>query len=509
LSRNTGSAGGLIARAPAARALLAAAAGLSFAWLAWLHLLMVVTDEPMEMRDGGTLASTLALIDGHNPYALPGAVTTGNVYGPLYPAAMRAVAPLIGYGFTAHRLLAALCLLGTTILVFRWLREAAVPRVDALLATALVYAGFIYFTGAVVHPDGLGILLMLAAVEVSRRGDFAPRAFAACLVLSMLGLLTKLYFVWPAFAIATYVFLCRDTRRGIAYGIAAILATGATLAVTGWLLPGYTAIVLVANLSATSYEPIHLLRQLGEWGLFGLPFLAAGVAALVLARRTGALHLARDPGLFTALSGFGLIALLGVLGGHAGAHLSYFFQFLSPFVAIAALGLAAPYPAALAAFRLALPVAILSSAHLFPLNPARILQAQTGFTQAAHLIDASGHVLTTTEFAGLLALRRRPLAETGHSEYFEHAVTAALPAWLAPFAPPQADRARAWNDLRNRIRADLAARRYDLVLIGRYPGPLIPMDILQTHYRVAGALDIDMPWALQNWPVRIYRPVKP
>jgi len=496
-------------RASFLRVLVAAATVFSFAafaYLAWLHLLMVATDVPMEMRDGGTLATTIALVDGRNPYALPSAVTSGNVYGALYPAAMWAVAPLIGPGFTAHRLLAALSLIGAGLTVFHWLRRATVSRTDALLATALVYAGSIYFTGAVVHPDGFGLLLMLGAVEVMRRGDVAPRAYAGGLVLSLLGLLAKLYFVWPAFAAATYVFLCRDMRRGLAYGIAAILTTAATLAVTGWLLPGYTAIVLLANLGAVTYDPAHLLYQLREWDLFDLPFLAAGATALFLSRRAGTLRMARDPGLFPALSGFSLIALVGALGGHVGAHLSYFFQFLSPFLAVTALGLAAPHPAALAAFRLTLPVAILLSAHLFPLDPTRFTQAEAGFAQAAQLIDASHHVLATSEFAGLLALRRRPLTETGHSEYFEGAAAADPPAWLSPFAPPKADRAQAWDDLRNQIRADIQARRYDLVLIGRYPGPLIPLDVLHTHYRQAGTLDIDMPWAQQHWPVRIYRP---
>src|SRR6185312_1443649 len=45
---------------------------LAFAWLLLLHLLMVVTEAPMEMRDGAMLATTAALLDGRNPYAIDG-----------------------------------------------------------------------------------------------------------------------------------------------------------------------------------------------------------------------------------------------------------------------------------------------------------------------------------------------------------------------------------------------------------------------------------------------------
>jgi len=104
-------------------------------------------------------------------------------------------------------------------------------------------------------------------------------------------------------------------------------------------------------------------------------------------------------------------------------------------------------------------------------------------------------------------LRRRPLAETGHAEYFDRSAAARLPGWLAPFAPSPAERAAEWERLQGGIRANVEARRYDLILLGQFPSPLIPRAAIEANYRRVGAIEIDMPWALQRWPVQVWRPL--
>ena len=50
----------------------------AFAWLIVLHGTMIMTEAPMEMRDGAMISTTTALLAGHNPYAFPGVLETGN-----------------------------------------------------------------------------------------------------------------------------------------------------------------------------------------------------------------------------------------------------------------------------------------------------------------------------------------------------------------------------------------------------------------------------------------------
>ena len=486
--------------APLARAAQVASL-LAFAWLVLLHMAMVAAEAPMEMRDGAAIATTVALLDGRNPYALEGLMQTGNVYGIGYNLAVLPVAWLLGPGFVAHRLVGALAIFAACVIVLRWLRGAGLGRVDALLGTGLVYAGLIYFTGAVARPDGLGMLLMLGAVAALRSGDGDARSFAACLLLSLLGLACKLYCVWPAFAGAAYVFLWHDRRRGFAYGLAAIAATAATLALLQALLPGYGPFVLVANLRDVDYSPSYLLRQTGDWALFDLPLLAA----LGLAFALGAGRVRRDLALFDAMSLFGALALVALLGGHTGAHLSYFFQLLSPYLAVTALARAAQSAPALALFRLALPVAILASAHWFPLDPGRILQAARDYDATRRLIEGSSAPLATSEFAGPLARAHRFVADTGHSPYLVNA-TRPAPAWLRPFLPTPAAIAEECQRGVDAICSGIERQEFDLALIGAEPSLLFPLDALATRYRAVGTVPIDMPWALQRWPVTLWRP---
>lgn len=479
-----------------------AASLLAFLWLLILHLAMVVTDAPMEMRDGAMLATTAALLDGRNPFAIDGLMQTGNVYGIGYNLAVLPVAWLLGPGFVAHHLVSALAIFAACLLLYRWLRGAGVAAFDALLGTALAYAGFIYFTGAVARPDGLGLFLMLAAIEVLRRGNCNTRGFAACLGLSLLGLACKLYCVWPAFAAAAYVFLWRGWRRGLAYGLATSAATAAVLLLLQALLPGYGSFVLIANLSDADYAPLYLLRQFGEWSLFDLPLLACFAASLLLGRPDF-----RKIGLFGGLSLLGGVTLLTVLGGHTGAHLSYFFQLLTPFFAVLALSLAARHPPAMALFRLSLPIAILAGAHWFPLDPGRILRAADDFSTARRLITESHDVLATTEFAGALAEAHRPIADNGHSAYLVNA-TRPPPAPLRGLLPPAAAISAEWEGASLAIREGIARQRYDLALIGQ-PSRLFPMDLLAARYERAGSFLLDMPWALQRWPVTLWQPRRP
>jgi hypothetical protein len=496
---------------PAAWAALA-----GFALLLALHLQAILADAPMEMRDGAAVATTVALLEGRNPYALPGIATSGNLYGILYPVSVLPFAWAFGPGFLAHHLATAAAIWSACGLVWWRLRASGVGRLDALLGTGLIYAGLVYFTGAAARADGLGVLLMLAALIVMERGGFSTRAFAAGLGLSLLAMLAKIYFVWPAFAVATYVFLCRDLRRGLAYGIAAILATAAAWALIGLLAPGYVAVVLMASIGATSYDAGHLVRQVAEWSLFSLPLLAAGVLALPGRRRV------RDPGAWAVMFGLGWLAIIGTLGGHKGAHLSYLFQLLTPFLVVAALTAARDRPSAMLAFRLLLPVAILLNAHRFlPVPPVSAADCALSMRAPEAEIARGARVLATAELAGQLALAGRSGAETGHSEYFNDAL-GPRPGWLLPFLPPQPAMTAEWQGLVERIRADVAARRYDVVYVGAHPSVLIPRDLIAEHYArdpprcpsldavqsgdeppLPGAV---MPWSRQAWPFEVWRP---
>jgi hypothetical protein len=470
-----------------------------FAWLGLIYLRMLVSPAPQEMREGALIVTTLALLDGRNPYAPDALAEAGNLYGIVYPLAVVPFAWLFGAGLAVHRAVAGLGFALAGWLLWRLLRREGVDRMTAGLATALVAAGWLYWVGATVRPDGIGVALIMAAYAAAAPRPEDPRRFALCLAFSLLGLVTKLYFVFPAGVVAAYVFLFRSWRRGLAFGIATLGGIVATLVLCASMLPGYPVLVLGANLAATVYDTGHLLRQSLDWAVFSLPLLTA--LAAVIARGL------RPPGFWTFTSVAALAALLVVLGGHTGAHMSYFFHLLSPPLAIAVLGAGARDAVPQRAFGLALPLAIVLNAPWFPFDPDRFAEAEARFAAAERLMAAAAAPLVTTELAALAVLDGLPAPETGHSEYFADYVALDPPALLEPLWLPRETIARELAGLAEEVGGDLDAQRFDLVIANRGSALVRREVLLRCRYRVVDQIEIEMAWSFQRWPMEVWRPV--
>lgn len=477
----------------------AAFAAAGFAWLGLVYLRMLASPAPQEMREGALVVTTLALLAGRNPYAPEAMAEAGNLYGILYPLATLPFAALFGPGLAVHRMVAGAGFAVGAVLFWRLARREGADRATAGFATALVVAGWLYFVGATVRPDGVGVALMMAAYAAAAPDPADPRRFALCLGFSLAGLAAKLYFVFPAGVVAAYVFLFRSWRRGVAFAVGLAVGLAATLAALAALLPGYAVLVLGVNLAATGYDAAHLVRQAREWAVFSLPFLAAGAAALAAGGR---------PPRFWGFAALAAAAALVVaLGGHPGAHLSYFFQLLSPPFALAVLG-AAGGTAARRAFLFALPLAMLANAARFPLDPDRFAAAEARFAAAGRLLAAAQAPLVTTELAALAALDGLPAPETGHSEYFPAAAALDPPPLLEPLWPPRAAFAPGLVGFAAAIEAGLAEQRFDLVIANRGSALVRGETLVRCRYAVVDRLEIEMAWGGQRWSVDVWRPAE-
>lgn len=492
------SPGALVAAEGAALAFAVA----GFAWLALIYLRMLASPAPQEMREGALVVTTLALLDGRNPYGPAALAEAGNLYGIVYPLAVLPVAALFGAGLAVHRAVAGVGFAFAAWLLFRVLRREGVERLTAGLATALVAAGWLYWVGATVRPDGIGVALMMAAYAAMAPRPENPRRFALGLACSLLGLAAKVYFVFPAGVAAAYVFLFRSWRRGLAYGLATLAGIAAALALLALLFPGYPVLVLGANLAATRYDPHHLIRQSWDWAVFSLPLLAALGVRAACRPRLG------TPSFWSFASLAALAALVALLGGHPGAHMSYFFHLLSPPLAVAVLAGGARRPEAGRALRLVLPAAMLANAHWFPLDPDRFAEAEARFAAAGRLIEAAEAPLVTTELAALAALDGEAAPETGHSEYFAEALAVAPPALLEPLWLPRATIAREVAGLAERIGAGLDGRRYDVVIANRGSSLVRAETLRRCRYRVVDRIEVEMAWSFQRWPLEVWRPAE-
>lgn len=457
----------------------------------WLR--MVVSPAPQEMREGALLWSTRALLELRNPYALETLPGPANVYGPLYPLLVVPWAWLLGPTLLAHRLVNGIGIAIATLLMYRTLRGFDVTRPTALAGAAINLAGLLYWVGPTARPDGVGVAILIAAYATMAPNPASPWRFTLGLALSLAGLATKIYYVLPIVAAVAWIAARRGPVKGLQAATVAACAMAVTVIGLAALYPAWAPVVLGANLSATTYDAGHLVKQSVDWALFSLPLIVAAVVAWRPWRR------AMD--LWTVALFVGIAAVVLALGGHRGAHMTYFFHVITPALTIVALRDADRRPLTRFAVAIALLVAVVINARWFTFDLDRMARAEATFARLARVIDGAARPTGTSEVAPLLLAAGRDPIETGHTEYFH---IQRPPAYLAPLWG-ETGRLEAGERLfERRFYSAMHRGAFDLVIANRRSLDHITPDALALRYRPVERLVIDLPWAQQSWPVEIW-----
>lgn len=461
----------------------------------WLR--MIVSTAPQEMREGALLWTTIAFLHGQNPYAIDSLPGPANVYGPLYPLLVTPFAWVMGATLATHRIVNNLAIVAACGLLYRVLRQQGVRPLTALGGAAINLAGLLYWVGPTARPDGLGVLLLVGAYAVLAPDPASPRRFATGLGLSLLGLATKIYYVLPAVVALAWLALHVSWRRSLGAAAASAVALLVAVSSLAWLFPAWASIVLGANLDATHYEFAYLLRQSADWAIFSLP--------LLVALASGAWRRRLPFDLWTLALLAGSVAIAARLGGHRGAHMTYFFHLVTPPLTVVALRLADTRHVPRLAFAVSLVIGVWLNAHWFTLDVDRFARAERTFATLAAAIAAAEHPTATGEMAPLLLAARVDPIESGHTQYFH---IGPAPWFLAPFwgaADALSDQERRFT---RHFYKTLDGRGFDLIIANRRALDLITPQLLYSRYRETRQVDIDMPWARQAWPVDIWVPTE-
>lgn len=473
-------------------------------WLAVLHLRMVVSPAPQEMREGAILWITRLLLEGRNPYTLAELPASTNAYGIAYHLVVLPFARLFGNGYTVHRAVSAAAIAGSCALIYRLLRRKGTDRVLAAVGVMLFYASSLYFVAPLARPDGLGVLFCIASITWLFVEDLTPRWFLVGLAFAMLALLTKVYLAFPPFVISLYVFLFVSPKRGLIYGLTTIGVSIAVLLIATMFYPAYISVSLIDNMnSSTYYDVDHLQRQTLDWLSYSLP-LAVGLVVLLLRAVVNSRvprAMLRRPSPFAFASAVNAAVFVAVFGGHPGAHMTYLFQLVTPLLIVALLPHLGEQSWARALVITALPIAFVMNAHYFPLTFGRFRDAEATAAQLSDAIRSHRRVLGSTEVAGAIALSGQPVFDSGHSQYFG---TAGIDRRWPGLVPADLLRAR-WDSFMSEIETGITGQRFDLIIRNRRPG-LIPDGLVAAHYVRIATIDVDLPWGAQHWPVDLWEP---
>lgn len=477
------------------------------AWLALMHARMVVSPAPQEMREGASVWIERLILEGRNPYALHELPASTDVYGIFYYLVVAPVAALVGNGYAVHRGVSAAAILAACGLLFHLLRRRGADVVLAGTGVMLFYVSSVYFVAPVARPDGLAVLLSLASAALLFTPAPGAARLAGGLLVALLALVTKSYLAYPPFVLAAHMAIFGPRARGVAYGAMSAAAAAALLLVTSRIYPAYISVTLVANGADAAYDFAYMRRQTTDWLVFSLPLLVACAWAgfdevrRVWGGRTGHAGGSRpDVYAFAALANFAAFAVL--LGGHPGAHMTYALQLVTPVALIAVLPRLSVTSWPRAAVAAALPVSLALHASWFPLSFERFDRAERAFAHLSASIAEHREVLGSTEVAGLLALAGRPVVDSGQSEYFWHAASdAPLPGLV-----PRGVLSARWDAFTRDIADGVASGRFDLVIRSRRSG-LLPLELIERHYRRVETVPVDFAWAGQAWPVDLWEPL--
>lgn len=466
---------------------------LSVACLIPFWLRMVISPAPQEMREGALLWSTRAYLELRNPYAVDTLPGPANVYGPFYPLLVVPWAWLLGPTLLAHRLVNGIGIAVACVLIYRTLRGFDVSRMTALAGAAVNLAGLLYWVGPTARPDGVGVALLIGAYAAMAPNPAARGRFTIGLLLSLAGLATKVYYVMPIVAAVLWITVRRGPAKGLwagaaAFGAVVIAAVGLSV-----VYPAWAPIVLGANLRATTYDLRHLLTQSLDWGVFSLPLIVAAAVAWRPWRR------ALD--LWTVALFVGIAAIALALGGHRGAHMTYFFHVITPALTIVALRDADRRHTTRLAMAAGLLVAVALNTHWFTLDLARMARAEATFDHLARAIGRADRPTGTSEVAPLLLAAGRDPIETGHTEYFH---ISRPPLYLTPLWGETGPLEAGARVFERRFYSAMQNGAFDLVIANRRALDRITPDALSLRYRPVERLVIDLPWAQQSWPIEIW-----
>ena len=475
-------------------------------WLVVLHLRMIVSPAPQEMREGAIIWITRLVLEGRNPYALSELPASTYAYGIVYRLAVLPFARIFGNGFTVHRVVSAVAIAGACALLYRLLRREGtrpVPsrdRRDAVLRLVGV------FVAPLARPDGLGVLFCLASITCLFTEDLTPGWFVAGLVFGLLALLTKIYLAFPPFLMALYLFLLVSPKRGLIYGLATLFAAVAALLTMTLFYPAYISMSIVENMNSAAYYNVdHMKQQTLDWLLYSLPLTVGLVLALLRAvtRSTPTQWIRNTPSPFAFAAAVNATVFFCVFAGHAGAHMTYMFHLVTPLLLVALLPGFDERSWSEALVAIALPIAFVANAHYFPLTFGRFRAAEATFAQLSDAIRAHHHVLGSTEVAGPLALAGQPVFDSGHSQYFGDA---AIRYRMPGLVPADAIDGR-WNAFRAELKRGITEGRFDLIIRNRRPG-LIPDGLVAAHYNRVATIEVDLPWGAQRWPLDLWEPIR-
>jgi len=496
-------------------------AGLFAVYVATWISFNIFSQFPLEFRENAVFFTADLQNRGENPYALEHRPVFVNVYGMGYYWICYPFTRLFGCDYTVLRLVSCGFTLATCCLLVWALRTDGVSWIFAVVGALFLFVQLGQGLSIVARPDSLGLFLFLASLVIPYRFRFGPFALFSSAALSILGFLTKPYFILGLGLVWLHLFVFQSKSKAILFGVLAGLGLIASIWAINLLYECYFTETFFAPLGDASRSWAHLRRIGGSFlaqNLGLLLILAAGLFYSAVRRRADISATAQkgterrcinwtrfhqplvsvqgDLASLVLVCNAAVIAL--ALGLHPGNDILYYHQLITPFLLWIVVRLADTTFKQnwLASSLLSLNLLVLWSCAA-PLPPDRVAH----WRALESLIASRSNVFAAPHLALLAHQSGKTVYDAGQTEY-------AFAANNYNFTQVS-EKYRERNQLfLQKILTKMRNKQFDLIIINTGVCPFLPLEELGRYYTPTRVVAAPMPFDsyLREFPLVYWVP---
>lgn len=496
------------------------------------HLKLIIHPFPIEIREGGDLLTIKALSDKINPYALSNQPVYDNPYGIVYPLLAQQVAVFFGVTLFSARLLSALAIYFSLILIFIALRKEKINFWHCLFGMTIFYTNILFWVTPICRPDSLGMTFFLLSIVLPIWFRFNYPSLFVALLFSLIAFYTKQYFIIGYLILIIYMFIFISIKKAGTLLATFLILFLASAIFINKLFECYFYNTLLTHLMVSSNDlrfAMHQLRIFIKTNLGLTLILLSSTFIIILTEvkfRTageyrygvvktiinyfqrirhdlnwnrGLVNFTLSPYVFLFCSI--LLCLIFRLGGNTGAFMTYYYQLLSfPFIVVA---LMQPISYSKPLFFLFIFITFISSGNQYLFHNNFSLRDRSEWQKANALLATSNNIFSTSEIGPLLIQRGIVPYNSGFTEFF-----------ISSTLSPKIDKLFSFTDqIKNKdstynftIRENIKKRKFDLLMLNSYYSNAND-SMLSLSYKIHDSITLNFYHTQQKVKLYVWEPI--
>lgn len=492
-------------------------AALSILWSIYFARVIIITPYQIGFREGAPQVLTSMLLNGENPYIFKSHPLAFNNYSIAYSTAALPLAFIFGNTLHVHRFVTFIFILLSTMLGFIVVYKRGQNVAAALICSAFIMTGFIGRGGIGSAPTTMGTFLFLAAICIPYWRSFDQVGMFTSVILALLALHTKAYFVLSLGVVLSYIFLFISKKKALTYLTFFLVLFVISFIAIRLAYPLYFIDVFRGNVSNTFRTLEHLREQLMWLSIYFAPILLLSIfifkesplqnlPALKTSFNLSSfdspfIEKAFDYLLFAFI--FCFTAFVVVLGSHVGNYLSYAYELVVPtflfwfFVNF-------EKKKGFNIFSSILILINLSYWQYMTNSPQMLTERNSVEWQKlySYLKPGMSILNSPTITSRLIELGIRPI-DSGQTDYYYTMKPYSDNILLGPsFEEFQKD----GEGYTQEINQFIVAQEYDLIVTSKDVEVFYDLDLIPQYYEMTDQLILYMPATEQKWVVEVWEP---